>query len=263
MRRIGVLLPSTAGDAEYQARMAAFLQGLGQLGWTIGRNVRIDTRWYAGDANLIRKYVAELIALAPDVILAPGTTTMGPLLQATRTVPIVFTTFLDPVDDEREHNWHSAGRLQQRPQGRGARGEDDVGRKRGQLRRVPANLCGIGRGPAGVDAHVAADGPARLLQALMKCRDAKLKFRIVRGGRQEHADAAYAFALLRARRERQTCCCQSTDKFPTPHASPKAQVRSAFEGYVPTTTKETMRSTRVTRGRAPKNRRCRCSTIMG
>jgi putative ABC transport system substrate-binding protein len=97
IRRIGVLLPSTAGDAEYQARMAAFLQGLGQLGWTIGRNVRIDTRWYAGDANLIRKYVAELIALAPDVILAPGTTTMGPLLQATRTVPIVFTTLLDPV----------------------------------------------------------------------------------------------------------------------------------------------------------------------
>ena len=94
MRRIGVLLPSTAGDAEYQARMAAFLQGLQQLGWTDGRNVRIDTRWYAGDADLIRKYVAELIALAPDVILAPGTTTMGPLLQATRTVPIVFTTLL-------------------------------------------------------------------------------------------------------------------------------------------------------------------------
>ena len=97
MRRIGVLLPGTADDAEYQARMAAFLQGLQQLGWTDGRNVRIDTRWAAGDANLIRKYVAELIALAPDVILAPGTTTMGPLLQATRTVPIVFTTLLDPV----------------------------------------------------------------------------------------------------------------------------------------------------------------------
>jgi len=97
MRRIGVLLPSTADDAEYQARMAAFLQGLQQLGWSDGRNVRIDTRWAAGDANLIRKYVAELIALAPDVILAPGNTTMGPLLQATRTVPIVFTTLADPV----------------------------------------------------------------------------------------------------------------------------------------------------------------------
>ena len=77
--------------------MAAFLQGLQQLGWIDGRNVRIDTRWAAGDANLIRKYTAELVALAPDVILAPGSTSLGPLLQATRTVPIVFTTLLDPV----------------------------------------------------------------------------------------------------------------------------------------------------------------------
>jgi ABC-type uncharacterized transport system substrate-binding protein len=88
MRRIGVLLPGTAADAEYQARMAAFLQGLQQLGWTDGRNVRVGIRYAAGDANLIRKYAAELIALAPDVILAPGTTSLGPLLQATRTVPI-------------------------------------------------------------------------------------------------------------------------------------------------------------------------------
>ena len=97
MRRIGVLMPGAADDAEYQARMAAFLQGLKQLGWSDGRNVRIDIRYAAGDANLIRKYAAELIALAPDVILAPGSTSMGPLLQATRTVPIVFTTLLDPV----------------------------------------------------------------------------------------------------------------------------------------------------------------------
>jgi ABC-type uncharacterized transport system substrate-binding protein len=97
MRRIGVLLPGTADDAEYQARMAAFLQGPQQLGWSDGRNVRIDIRYAAGDANLIRKSAAELIALAPDVILAPGTTSLGPLLQATRTVPIVFTTLLDPV----------------------------------------------------------------------------------------------------------------------------------------------------------------------
>ena len=97
MRRIGVLLPGTAADAEYQARMAAFLQELQQLGWSDGRNVRIDIRYAAGDANLIRKYAAELIALAPDVILAPGSTSLGPLLQATRTVPIVFTTLLDPV----------------------------------------------------------------------------------------------------------------------------------------------------------------------
>jgi putative ABC transport system substrate-binding protein len=97
MRRIGVLMPGIAADAEYQARMAAFLQGLQQLGWSDGRNVRIDIRYAAGDANVIRKYAAELIALAPDVILAPGTTTMGPLLQATRTVPIVFVNLLDPV----------------------------------------------------------------------------------------------------------------------------------------------------------------------
>ena len=97
MRRIGVLMPSAADHAEYQTRMAAFLQGLQQLGWSDGRNVRIDIRYAAGDANLIRKYAAELIALAPDVILAPGSTSLGPLLQATRTVPIVFTTLLDPV----------------------------------------------------------------------------------------------------------------------------------------------------------------------
>ena len=97
MRRVGVLMPGTADDAEYQARMAAFLQRLQQLGWTDGRNVQIDTRWAAGDANLIRKYVTELVALAPDVILAPGSTTVGPLLQATPTVPIVFATLLDPV----------------------------------------------------------------------------------------------------------------------------------------------------------------------
>jgi putative ABC transport system substrate-binding protein len=97
IRRIGVLMPGTADDAEYQARMAAFLQGLQQLGWTDGSNVRIDTRWATGDANLFRKYAAELVGLAPDVIFAPGSTSLGPLLQATRTVPIVFATILDPV----------------------------------------------------------------------------------------------------------------------------------------------------------------------
>jgi putative tryptophan/tyrosine transport system substrate-binding protein len=97
MRRIGALMPGTADDAEYQARMAAFQQGLQQLGWTDGRDMQIDIRWAAGDADVIRKYAAELIALAPDVILAPGSSTLGPLLQATRTVPIVFTTILDPV----------------------------------------------------------------------------------------------------------------------------------------------------------------------
>ena len=97
MRRIGVLLPAAADDAEFQARVGAFLQGLAQLGWTIGRNVRIDTRWATANAAEIRRHAAELAALAPDVILAHGASTVGPLLQATRTVPIVFPVVGDPV----------------------------------------------------------------------------------------------------------------------------------------------------------------------
>ena len=90
VRRIGVLLPAAADDPEMQARLAAFLQGLAQLGWTDGRNVRIDTRWAAADAAEIRRHAAELVALAPDVILAHGASAVAPLQQATRTVPIVF-----------------------------------------------------------------------------------------------------------------------------------------------------------------------------
>jgi putative ABC transport system substrate-binding protein len=97
MRRIGVLMNTAADDPEGQARMAAFQQGLQQLGWSNGRNVRIDTRWSAGDAKDIRKYAAELVALAPDVILTTGAATVGPVQQATRTVPIVFTSVPDPV----------------------------------------------------------------------------------------------------------------------------------------------------------------------
>jgi putative ABC transport system substrate-binding protein len=97
MRRIGVFFPGAADDPEYQARNAAFLQGLGELGWTVGRNVRIDTRWGAGDPANIPKLAVELAALAPDVILAAGGAVTGPLLQATRTVPIVFTIVPDPV----------------------------------------------------------------------------------------------------------------------------------------------------------------------
>ena len=88
MRLIGVLLPAAADDAGMQARIAAVHQGLEQSGWTIGRNVRIDTRWATTDAAEIRRHAAELAALAPDVILAHAATTVGPLLQATRTVPV-------------------------------------------------------------------------------------------------------------------------------------------------------------------------------
>jgi putative tryptophan/tyrosine transport system substrate-binding protein len=97
MRRIGVLLPAAADDAEFQARVGAFLQALGQLGWTIDRNVRIDTRWATTNATEIRRHAAELVTLAPDVILAHGSPTVGPLLQATRTVPVVFPIAADPV----------------------------------------------------------------------------------------------------------------------------------------------------------------------
>jgi putative ABC transport system substrate-binding protein len=97
MRRIGMLLPAAADDAEFQARLGAFLQALALLGWTVGRNVRIDTHWATANAADIRRHAAELAALAPDVILAHGASTVGPLLQATRTVPIVFPVVGDPV----------------------------------------------------------------------------------------------------------------------------------------------------------------------
>src|SRR5262249_22280406 len=94
---IGVLMSLAADDSETQARHAAFLQGLQQLGWTDGRNVQIDTRWGARDAERIRRYAAELVALAPDVILAHGISTVGPLRQATRAVRFVFRVRNDPV----------------------------------------------------------------------------------------------------------------------------------------------------------------------
>src|SRR4051812_26801038 len=97
MRRIGVLLPAAADDAEYQARVRAFLQARAPWGWAIGRNVRIDTRWATTNAADIRRHAVELAALAPDVIVAHGTTTVGSLLQATGTVPIVFPVVADPV----------------------------------------------------------------------------------------------------------------------------------------------------------------------
>ena len=97
MRRIGILLATTADDVEFQAWVGAFLQALALLGWTIGRNVRIDTRWATANAGEIRRHAAELAALAPDVILAHGASTVGALLQATRTVPIVFPIVSDPV----------------------------------------------------------------------------------------------------------------------------------------------------------------------
>ena len=97
MRRVGALMPYAANDPQAQARNAAFLQGLQQLGWTVGTNVQIDYRWSAGNEDDTRKYAAELVALAPDVIFASGSAAVGPLRRATRTVPIVFVGTPDPV----------------------------------------------------------------------------------------------------------------------------------------------------------------------
>ena len=97
VRRIGVLMNLAADDPESQRRMSAFIDGLRQLMWIDGGNVQIDTRWGAADAGRIRRYAAELVALVPDVILAVGSTTVGPLIQTTRNIPIVFVQVIDPV----------------------------------------------------------------------------------------------------------------------------------------------------------------------
>jgi putative tryptophan/tyrosine transport system substrate-binding protein len=109
MRRIGVLITLSADDAEGQARVAAFLQGLAQLGWTDGRNVRIDYRWAPGDTDRVRKYAAELVALAPDVILTAGGAALAELQRATRTVPIVFGSVIDPVGAGFVESWARPG----------------------------------------------------------------------------------------------------------------------------------------------------------
>src|SRR5262249_15399982 len=97
MRRIGVLMNIVSHDAEGQARLAVFHQGLQQLGWTVGHNVRIDYRWGGDDAERIRRGAAELVALASDVILASGTPSVAALRQATDRIPVVFAQVIDPV----------------------------------------------------------------------------------------------------------------------------------------------------------------------
>jgi putative ABC transport system substrate-binding protein len=97
IRNVGMLLSGTADDVDFQAWVGAFHQGLAQSGWIIGRNVRIDARWGGAKADDIRKQAQELVALAPDVIVAPGSAEVGPLLQLTRSIPIVFVVIADPV----------------------------------------------------------------------------------------------------------------------------------------------------------------------
>ena len=97
IHRIGALLPAPKDDPDYQPWMAAFLKALQELGWTEGRNMRLDIHWATANPAEIRKQAAELVALKPDVILAPGTSVVGPLMQVTHTIPIVFPIIADPV----------------------------------------------------------------------------------------------------------------------------------------------------------------------
>jgi putative ABC transport system substrate-binding protein len=97
MRRIGVLMSVGAADPEGQARLVAFVQALQEHGWSAGRNMQLDIRWAAGEPELFRRYAAELVALAPDVILGAVTSSVRALLEVTRTIPIVFATAADPV----------------------------------------------------------------------------------------------------------------------------------------------------------------------
>jgi len=96
-RRVGVLMPLASDDPEGQTRLGALLQALQQSGWALGRNLRLDVRWAAGNVAAMRKHAADLVAMTPDVLVGPGTTPVGPLLEATRTVPIVFVHVVDPV----------------------------------------------------------------------------------------------------------------------------------------------------------------------
>src|SRR5262249_46441484 len=96
LRRVGMLLPATADDSEYPMLVDAFVEGLRQLGWTDGRNIRIVMRWAGGSADTNRRYAEELVALAPDVILAAGNASAGPMVPTTRALPIAFTVVFDP-----------------------------------------------------------------------------------------------------------------------------------------------------------------------
>src|SRR5262245_22182344 len=98
MRRIAVLMHTPPDDPDGQARFAAFLQGLQEAGWAVGRNVRVDTRWAAGDVDRFRSYASELLRLSPDVILASSSLSVFAFQQAGSTLPIVFTAVIDPGD---------------------------------------------------------------------------------------------------------------------------------------------------------------------
>src|SRR5262245_60676614 len=139
VRSIGVLLPAAAGDPVFEARLAAFHRELAVLGWSIGGNVRIDTRWATTNPSEIRRHAAELVALAPDAILSTGDSTVPPLLQATRTVPIVFPRQRsgrrrlrrEPGSTRRQRHRVHASRIQHRREIAGAAQRDRAKRDAG------------------------------------------------------------------------------------------------------------------------------------
>jgi putative tryptophan/tyrosine transport system substrate-binding protein len=188
VRRIGALHTGVADDPMGQARNAAFLQRLNELGWTEGRNVRIDIRWAAADADRIRRYAAELVALEPDVILATGSATVGPLLQATRSIPIVFAIVPDPVGagyvDSLAHPGGNATGFINFEYGIGAKWlellkEIAPGVKRAAILRDPAISAGIGQ----FGAITSAAPSLRLEVSTVNVRDA---------GEIEHAVTTFA-----------------------------------------------------------------------
>jgi putative ABC transport system substrate-binding protein len=188
VRRIGALHTGVAHDPMGHARNAAFLQRLNELGWTEGRNVRIDIRWAAADADRIRRYAAELVTLEPDVILATGSATVGPLLQATRSIPIVFAIVPDPVGagyvDSLAHPGGNATGFINFEYGIGAKWlellkEIAPGVKRAAILRDPAISAGIGQ----FGAITSAAPSLRLEVSTVNVRDA---------GEIEHAVTTFA-----------------------------------------------------------------------
>jgi ABC-type uncharacterized transport system substrate-binding protein len=133
IRRIGILLPVAADDAGFQTWIAAFYQAIALLGWNVGRNLRVDTRWATSNAADIRRHASELAASAPDVILAHGAATLAPLLQVTRTVPTVFVVVTDPV---------GAGLVESLPTPVSAVGKRNFPGQRQRPRNGPRNSMG-------------------------------------------------------------------------------------------------------------------------
>ena len=179
VRRIGVLMGLAADDPESQARLAAFAQGLQQAGWTVGQNIRIDYRWGAGNADTMRKHAAELVALAPEVILAHSSAAVAPLLQESRTIPIVFTLVADPVGagyvsnlarpGRQRHGLHQLRIFDRREMARAAQGD----RAERDACRGASGICSLRPGPGQFGAIQAASQSLGVELRPIDLRDAR------------------------------------------------------------------------------------------